>query len=545
MNDIDEVAPEIATDQQKGTTAPHKKKENPQQTEYDQFIKELEQFSTTEDKLSCIIAFMEKSLMEGAIPHFKSFWDARGLCLPLFKENINAAVRSQLWTKFSELSKEARHRKESLDKESSFAVEQIELAIQALEKEIETVDSKALEDRSQHPLHFPQAMKQTQPFFIERQKHLNLFNAHASRIHSLRKELIKTDMRIRLKNGFFQRLSIVGDKVFQPRKELIQEISQEFQSEVDRFLNRYFNESDQKAPFHILREEIKLFQGVAKELTLSTTTFTKTRTQLSECWDKLRNEEREHKKEQLQKKQEFQQNADELSQQFAALKAQWEEGTLSIQDASKKVDESAQQMRRVELGWDQVKELRETLNNIRQSIQSKQQQEDDFRKKKDQEQQQQKKEQYDTLRSKIDHLTKNHTSLQMNELIENRDALLKEIQEKAISKKEKTELERLLKPLKDIIQDKKEQELLALSDDDRQSLQQLREILSQRKARRQEIKNQLEIYRKESGSSALDFEKAMNLNVLINEEKERLEKANQGIVEIESKLVELQQKIKR
>lgn len=85
--------------------------------------------------------------------------------------------------------------------------------------------------------------------------------------------------------------------------------------------------------------------------------------------------------------------------------------------------------------------------------------------------------------------------------------------------------------------------MLALSEDDRQALQQLQAFLKQRKEGRQEIKNQLEVLRKSAGSSSLDFEKAMNFTNQINEEKERLEKANQAITEIERKIAEVQSKI--
>ncbi|MBA3816953.1 MAG: hypothetical protein H0X29_10650, partial [Parachlamydiaceae bacterium] len=77
------------------------------------------------------------------------------------------------------------------------------------------------------------------------------------------------------------------------------------------------------------------------------------------------------------------------------------------------------------------------------------------------------------------------------------------------------------------------------SDDDRQSLMQLKEILKQRKERRQEIKNQIEVFRKASGVSGLDFAQAMNYNTQIAEEKERLEKITQGIKEIEQKIAKL------
>jgi hypothetical protein len=47
------------------------------------------------------------SIAQTGVPHFKSFWDARTICLNLFKENIPPALRSILWAKYNELSKEA------------------------------------------------------------------------------------------------------------------------------------------------------------------------------------------------------------------------------------------------------------------------------------------------------------------------------------------------------------------------------------------------------------------------------------------------------
>lgn len=129
-------------------------------------------------------------------------------------------------------------------------------------------------------------------------------------------------------------------------------------------------------------------------------------------------------------------------------------------------------------------------------------------------------------------------------MIAERDSLVAQIQEATVTRIEKQDLEKLLKPLKDIITEKKEQAIMNLSADDQESLQQLKEILKDRKARRQEIKNQLEIYRKTAGaSSGFDFEKAMQYNEQINAEKERLEKINEAIEEIEQKISDLKDKI--
>lgn len=70
-------------------------------------------------------------------------------------------------------------------------------------------------------------------------------------------------------------------------------------------------------------------------------------------------------------------------------------------------------------------------------------------------------------------------------------------------------------------------------------MQQLKEVLKQRKERRQGIKAQIDALRKSSGVSGLDFEQAMNFNAQVEAEKERLEKINQGILEIEQKIAQL------
>ena len=151
-----------------------------------------------------------------------------------------------------------------------------------------------------------------------------------------------------------------------------------------------------------------------------------------------------------------------------------------------------------------------------------------------------KKEIYQQLRNQADDLVENHSSYTVDQLISNRDELVNKIQNSLLLKIEKQEIERLLRPLHDILIDKKEKALLELSDDDRQQLQKLKIVLTQRKERRAEIKVLIETLRKSASASGLDFEKAMDLNSQIHEEKDRLERANQGIEEIEEKIRELQ-----
>lgn len=512
-------------------------------SQFNLFKKTFEEQTDHESKLQLAIDFMESSLAQGGTPHFRSFWEARRLSLSLFKENISPLLRSQLWTKYSELSKEARRLKEILDEQSAFAVEQIEIAIQALEGDIAEFDKEAGKPAFSESFAFPVALKEHYAAYQNLQSRLNVLNTQASRINALRKELLKTEMRVRYKNKFFQRLSAAGDKVFPKRKELIKQISQQFTDHVDRFIKQNFETEGHYEAFFVLREEIKAFQGLAKVLTLNTHAFTQTRMRLSECWDRIKVEEKERKKERVQQRVVFKQNAEEIDKQIHTLKETIEKNEGHPAEAQKKIDEIVAHMRNVELGRDELKALRESLNEVRKLVQDKMKSGEEMRQQQELERNRYKKEKYQAFKCQAEKLLQDQEAKDVEALIADRDVLLAEVHDSSLGKNEKQEIERILKPLRDIITDKKEKALLALSDDDRQALQQMQLILNQRKERRQDIKNQLEILRKGAGSSSLDFEKAMSFTNQINEEKERLEKANQSIQEIESKIRQVQAKI--
>lgn len=517
------------------------KKKDPYQLKFEAFLKEYEDLSDNEAKLEKAIVFMESTLGQGGTPHFRYFWEVRRLCLPLFKENISPSLRARMWGKYSELSKEARRLKDILDEQSSFAAEQIELAVSMMEKELSDAENQIKKSTTLEKSYFPHALKDHIELYQDLQRELNLFNVQASRINALRKELLKTDMRIKQKNKFFQRLSAAGDQVFPRRKELIKKVSQQFEEDVERFIKANFSdETTADTMLYELREEIKTLQGLAKILTLNTNSFTHTRMQLSECWDKLKNKEKERKKERAQQKVAFKQNAELISQRIHTLKEAFEKGELSLHEAQKSIDEVVTEMRNVELGREELKVLREELGIVRKLHQDKSKTEEEVKVQKEEERNQKKKARYKSLKERSENLVSKHSEYDLDAFMAERETLIAEIHEAQLTKSEKFELERNLKQLKDLLADKKEKALMVLSDDDRQALEQLQEVLKQRKIRRQEIKQQLDAHRRSAGSSGLDFEKAMNFQTMMSEEKERLDKINQAIEEIEEKISELQ-----
>ena len=220
-----------------------------------EFTEKLAALPTPEEKIAHGLLFMRSSISQEGSPRFREFWEARRLVLPFFKENLNPAIRSKLWNEYVELTVEARRLKEILAEQSAFAMEQIDLAIKALENDAANF-GQLLASAVEIPFSdASQTIRQKANVYSQIQRELNLLNTLASRLNGLRKEIIKTDMRIRFKTKFFKRLSELGDHIFPKRKELIEAISTEFEKDIDQFIaNHFVGEEIVGAPYSALRE---------------------------------------------------------------------------------------------------------------------------------------------------------------------------------------------------------------------------------------------------------------------------------------------------
>ncbi len=509
----------------------------------DHFLKNFPSLSC-EEKLRQAVTFMRTALSQEGSPDFRGFWEVRKICLEVFKEEMPSATRSLFWEEYIELTREGRRLKNLLDEESAFAMEQIELAIIALEQEIEGYHAQAEAILSKTPAielpQVPASLEKKKDHYIRLQQNLNLLNVYAARIHSLRKELIKTDMRIRQKNKFFERLSAMGDKVFPCRKELIAEISGLFLQDVDAFVQANFSEETfqpekiRKAVF-FFREEIKLLQAFAKVLTLNTQAFTKTRELLSFCWDKLKGMEKELKKEFTLQKQKSSENVLLVRQKIDELKEKCSQGLAGL-DALKLMDDILRWMRDVELTRADVQLLKGEIHALRVPIQESLEKQEEEKRQEEDAHEQKRRLQVQELKGKIDTLKEQVPVLSAEVLEAEVEGTKQALNTLPLTKVEKQMLDRSLKGIREQIEEKRERALLELSADDRAALDQLREVLSQRKIRRQQIKAQVEEYRKILGGSTLDLQKAMEFSELMNAERDRLEKIDEAIQEIEVKI---------
>ena len=507
---------------------------------FQQFVLALAQLPTPEEKIALGLQFMRSSISQEGSPRFREFWEARKQVLPSFRDNINPAIRSKLWSEYVELTVEARRLKEILEEQSSFAMEQIDLAIQALEKDV--VNFEALLTTT-GDIEFPsncQTVQQKSATYNRIQRELNLLNTLASRLNGLRKEILKTEMRIRFKTKFFKRLSELGDHIFPKRKELIDAVSAEFEKDVDLFVSKHFR-GDLSSWSSLLRSQRRdqSPSGDVENFDSKQRLLQQHSPQIQQFgWDVVKNLEKEHKKEVNQKRQVSAEKRQEIRSKIDELATRASEMTLQVLDAE--IDAVLAEMRTIDLQREDVRSLREALQALRTPHLSAQEQKAREFEEAEKERIRLKREHIVALKDRIASLVKEGSKLELEEFAAAYAEVKQQVEALEVSKIEKQQIERSLRPLKDLLADQKERSLLHLSDDQRQNLENLRTVLQQKKQRRQEIKEQMETYRRALGSSGLDFEKAMMYRELADQEKESFDKANAGIEEVEKKIAELE-----
>lgn len=498
----------------------------------------LEQFNgeaNSEKKIRLSLEFMRQALSQGSPPRFKDFWEVRKLCVSLFKEDMAISIRADLWNAYTELASEAKQLKEIVDQQSEFAVEQIELAIQALEKDVENMEA-VLEQIADIIL--PKecfSLQKNGEFYVSTQHELQLLNALAVKINSLRKELLKTDMRIRIKNKLLERLSLCGNQVFPRRKELIKQISEIFSQDIEYFVQSFHEGEAKQLPSYVLREEIKHLQQIAKILTVNTHVFTETRVKLSACWDEIKSYEKERKKETQEKKLLFKQSFDLVVEKIQAF-AGCSNEDMSLQECDQQMTEILAFMRTVQLGREEVQALKEQLYNVKKPILEKAREIEKIHTQKLQEKEQEKKDRLEKMISDLKDLIQQASDLSLEQLISQNKTLEKVFEQNQWKQAERQMLDRLFKQIKDLINDSKEKALMLLSEDDQKALEQLQIVLFEKKNRHKELKEQLEQYRKLLGGSGLDFEKTMMYRDLMETDKKVLDKINNSIVDIKKKI---------
>ncbi|MBS0630035.1 MAG: hypothetical protein JSS30_07445 [Verrucomicrobia bacterium] len=492
--------------------------------------------SKPQQKLRFALDSMKQILSSETTPVFKDFWEAKRACLELFKEKLPPHIRTLYWNEYVEMTDALRQVKALLDEQSSFAEEQIDLAIQAIEHDLENFEV-TLGDMS--GIELPSESKfllQNGAKYIRLQKELDLFNTFAGRLNGLRKELMQTQMRIRNKNKLFQKLSKLGDLVFPKRKEGIKALSELFVADVERFIIGF---NSAKGPYFGLKDEIKAMQKFAKLLTLSTGAFNQTREKLSSCWDQIRDKEAQHREQREEEKGRFKHNFEQFAPQIETFKAECAELKLSSHAADTKIEELVGAMKDLGFGINEIKGIKKQLFDAKKVLEEK---ENEDRKKAAEAEEFEKQRQantYHALLEEIQEVLDQADVLPLNTLVEKWEAFLKEEKALKIMGLEKAVLENRLGSIADSIQEKKWKSALEQSPEEMVSS--LNMLLSERHKEKRKLKEALESHRKIVGGSALNFEQSLQYQELLREEKFRLDTIETMVEEIEEKLFDLEE----
>ena len=507
-------------------TEKKEKEKNPplESEEFKGFRESFESAKEIEDKVRLALDFMKSVLSKPDGVTLKDFWDVKKLCGPLFKEQMNPIKRNHLWAEYAELGDEARRLKEIKDEQAAFSVEQVELAIEALEADLDHYD-RLVEQIA--PVVFPKGVENLEikeGDYLSAQRELSLLKTLISRLDSLRKEILAIDMRISHKNKILKRLSKLGDQIFPKRKELVKAISDAFIADVEAFVKRRFPEEGDKyeAPYYVIRNEIKTFQGFAKVLTLNTQAFTKSRKILSEGWDKIKEKETERRAEMGERFEEQKKNFDELLPKVEAFEAfcanPENQGRSKVLGESNALQEA---MKGAALSRDHMKLLKDRIQKARSGVL------DQVQAKVDEKKAAALKE-VDDLKEKLTQLIENESETALEDLEKGEEELKKSYELLNLSSVEIHKFERDFADLRSFIFNKKEG---VLGEDA------LEGLYEERASHVEVIKTQVEEYRKEMGGSNLDFEKAMTYRELYDSAKIHLDKEMEALENLEEKLV--------
>ena len=519
-NPISSEAPE----ETKSSLGPVEEIAKPQLPE--KFLEELAALSTPDEKLEHVVAFMQTALEGGGGHQFREFWEARRLCLDLFQLPINPTVRVHLWTRYNELCHEAKRVKELFEEQSTFVTEQIEKAIEAIATDFSELESK---------LSF---MPQIEAFMgcktiapnLDRyqilQHELDYLNSFATRITSLRKEVVKTDMKHKHKTRLLSRLWALGDAVFPRRKQVIAEVSTLFMEDVNAFIQSTFVSELKMHELFSAREEIQHLQGVAKLLTLSTDAFNTTRLRLSECWDSIKTVLTERKKERAEQKESFKKHKDELFGEIDRVKAGIEEKSLNAAQAHRSLQQISSKMRSLPLAHQDVRLVREHIEEVEGLLSQAEEKKPIV--------QEHKSGRWKELVVQAEKLSESAEDIATLEVA------LKNLEHEAsgenVTKSERLELDHALSGVRGTIERLHEAHIVpSLSEEE------IVAELSRLEQMRNDVRAQLETWRKASGGSGCDFSEALRYTELIEDERARLDRIDGLVARLEELLLHRQE----
>ena len=199
--------------------------------------------------------------------------------LELFKQVPNSPDKQKIWKQFVEISDSARAIRKLQEEEGQFAADMIAKALDAIEVEISNPMSIAFT----HPL-FDKvtSFKDVKSELISALSAFKYLNSKADQIQSLRDELTRTGMRLSVKGRLFDKLSLIGDKVFPVKKELGLKVIDLFNAGLEDFCQFASKQSDGSE----ILFQIRVIQSFLREMNLKKASYDQIKNTLDPLWKK-------------------------------------------------------------------------------------------------------------------------------------------------------------------------------------------------------------------------------------------------------------------
>jgi hypothetical protein len=331
-------------------------------------------------------------------------------------------------------------------------------------------------------------------------------------------------MRISHKNKILKRLSKLGDEIFPKRKELIKQISENFVRDIEAFAESRFpqEEGEYKVPYFAIRDEIKSLQSLAKHLTLNTQSFNKTRSVLSECWEKIKEKEKEYRESMGERLEDEKKNYEVFLPKIENFEKFCEKEENQNRSNVLEVSGALQEeMRKTPLSRDHIKEFKERIQKARSYAL-------DQIDQKVKEKKQAALKEIEELKEKLENLIHSGKEISLEDLQKGEDALQVVYGKLNLSQMDVHFIERQFADLKSFILNKKEK--ISSKED-------LESLYDERATHLEVIKSQMEEYRKQMGTSNLDFEKAITYRELYDSAKIHYDAEVEALENLEEKLI--------
>lgn len=507
---------------------------SPSSQQYTHFLQQLETQEKLEEKVRLCLEFMRLCLSQEKKPAFRDFWGAKQRCLELFKEKIASKVHSLFWNEYLELSKQMKSLQVILNEEATFAQEQIELGMKALEQELMDGQYVLVKHLSSDE---SQVLKKNGPLYRQLQGEVDRFHSFAQKLTGLRKEILGLHMRLGAKNRLLDRLNRLGDQVFPKRKEMIQQLSALFTEDVDQFVSKHF--SLEQPPYFALKDEIKKLQDFAKQISIRSDTFKEVRNKLSHCWEQVKEKEQLHRQAKAAKNEQMQAHFTQIAAFIDSLQKACEEGSLSLAEVGQREQEVLRQMQELKLRKEDVQIFKKRLEDVKKHL---------VVKKELQTKQEKKaidklaKDKAEKTRLFFEHLDQELQLLdsQSEEMLGMRMALLYS-QKNELSLTERgaslanTRLSLFADRMAELQWKRWNTEMPS------DFVERAQSLLEESKTQRLQLKAALDKHRKAYGLSGLSLEESLDYTDLIEEEKQRLLQLEALIEEIEMKLWTLEE----